>query len=56
MFPESIQKAPFFARGSYRIILYVVLIVWLLPLIGVFIDFLPFPGRHQLWKLLGLAD
>jgi len=35
MFPESIQKAPFFARGSYRIILYVVLIVWLLPLIGV---------------------
>ena len=37
MFPESIQKAPFFARGSYRIILYVVLIVWLLPLIGVFL-------------------
>ena len=35
MFPESIQKAPFFARGSYRIILYVVLIVWQLPLIGV---------------------
>jgi multiple sugar transport system permease protein len=35
MFPESIQKASFFARGSYRIILYVVLIVWLLPLIGV---------------------
>ena len=35
MFPESIQKAPFFARGSYRIILYVVLIVWLLPIIGV---------------------
>ena len=35
MFPESIQKAPIFARCSYRIILYVVLIVWLLPLIGV---------------------
>lgn len=35
MFPESIQKAPFFARCGYRIILYVVLIVWLLPLIGV---------------------
>ena len=35
MFPESIQKAPFFARGSYRIILYVALIVWLLPLIGI---------------------
>ena len=35
MFPESIQKAPFIARGSYRIILYVALIVWLLPLIGV---------------------
>ena len=35
MFPESILKAPFIARGSYRIILYVVLIVWLLPLIGV---------------------
>ena len=37
MFPEPIQKAPFFARCSYRIILYVVLIVWLLPLIGVFL-------------------
>ena len=35
MFPESIQQAPFFARDSYRIILYVALIVWLLPLIGV---------------------
>ena len=35
MFPEPIQKAPFFARGSYRIILYVVLIIWLLPLAGV---------------------
>ena len=35
MFTEPIQKAPFFARVSYRIILYVVLIVWLLPLIGV---------------------
>ena len=35
MFPEPIQKAHFIARGSYRIILYVVLIVWLLPLIGV---------------------
>ncbi|HCV46195.1 MAG TPA: sugar ABC transporter permease [Deltaproteobacteria bacterium] len=35
MFPESIQKAPIFARGSYRIILYVFLIVWLLPLVGV---------------------
>ncbi len=35
MFPEPIQKAPFFARGIFRIILYVVLIIWLLPLIGV---------------------
>ena len=37
MFPEPIQKAPFLARGSYRIILYVTLIVWMLPLAGVFL-------------------
>ena len=37
MFPEPIQKAPFIARGSYRIILYVTLIVWMLPLAGVFL-------------------
>ena len=37
MFPDPIQKAPFFARGSYRIILYVTLIVWMLPLAGVFL-------------------
>ena len=37
MFPEPIQKAPFIARGSYRIILYVTLIVWMLPLVGVFL-------------------
>ena len=37
MFPEPIQKAPFLARGSYRIILYVTLIVWMLPLVGVFL-------------------
>ncbi len=35
MFPDPIQKAPFLARGSYRIILYVTLIVWMLPLAGV---------------------
>jgi len=35
MFPEPIQKAPFIARGSFRIILYVTLIVWMLPLAGV---------------------
>ena len=35
MFPEPIQKAPFIARGSFRIILYVTLIVWILPLAGV---------------------
>ena len=35
MFPEPIQKAPFIARGSFRIILYVALIVWILPLAGV---------------------
>ena len=37
MFPEPIQKAPFIARGSYRIILYVTLIIWILPLAGVFL-------------------
>ncbi len=37
MFPEPIQKAHFIARGSYRIILYVTLIVWMLPLAGVFL-------------------
>ena len=37
MFPEPIQKAPFIARGSYLIILYVTLIVWMLPLAGVFL-------------------
>ena len=37
MFPEPIQKAPFIARGSYRIILYVTLIVLMLPLAGVFL-------------------
>ena len=37
MFPDPIQKAPFLARGSYRIILYVTLIVWMLPLTGVFL-------------------
>ena len=37
MFPEPIQKAPFLARGSYRIILYVTLIVWMRPLAGVFL-------------------
>ena len=37
MFPEPIQKAPFIVRGSYRIILYVTLIVWMLPLAGVFL-------------------
>ena len=37
MFPDPIQKAPFLARASYRIILYVTLIVWMLPLAGVFL-------------------
>ena len=37
MFPEPIQKAPFIARGSYRIILYVTMIIWILPLAGVFL-------------------
>ena len=37
MFPDPIQKAPFLARGSYRIILYVTLIFWMLPLAGVFL-------------------
>ena len=37
MFPDPIQKAPFLAQGTYRIILYVTLIVWMLPLTGVFL-------------------
>ena len=37
MFPATIQKASFLVRGSYRIILYVTLIVWMLPLAGVFL-------------------
>ena len=37
MFPEPIQKATFFSRGSYRIVLYVAIIVWLLPLAAVFL-------------------
>ena len=37
MFPDPIQKAPFLARGCYRIILYMTLIVWMLPLAGVFL-------------------
>ena len=37
MFPESIQKATFFSRGRYRIVLYVAIIVWLLPLAAVFL-------------------
>ena len=37
MFPEPIQKAPFLARGSYRIFIYVALLIWILPLVGVFL-------------------
>ena len=37
MFPEPIQKATLFSRGSYRIVLYVAIIVWLLPLAAVFL-------------------
>lgn len=37
MFPEPIQKATFFSRGSYRILLYFAIIVWLLPLAAVFL-------------------
>ena len=37
MYPEPIQKSPFIARGSYRIILYVAMIIWILPLAGVFL-------------------
>jgi len=37
MFPEPIQKATFFSRGRYRIVLYVAIIVWLLPLAAVFL-------------------
>ena len=37
MFPEPIQKATFFSRGSYRIVLYFAIIVWLLPLAAGFL-------------------
>ena len=37
MYPEPIQKSPLIARGSYRIILYVAMIIWILPLVGVFL-------------------
>ena len=37
MYPEPIQKSPFIARGSYRIILYVAMVIWILPLAGVFL-------------------
>ncbi len=37
MYPEPIQKFPFIARGSYRIILYVAMVIWILPLAGVFL-------------------
>ncbi len=37
MFTEPIQKATFFSRGRYRIVLYVAIIVWLLPLAAVFL-------------------
>ena len=37
MYPEPIQKSPFIERGSYRIILYVAMIIWILPLAGVFL-------------------
>ena len=37
MFPEPIQKATFFSRGSYRIVLYFAIIAWLLPLAAVFL-------------------
>ena len=32
MFPEPIQKSSIFVRGRYRIVLYISLIIWLLPL------------------------
>ena len=37
MYPEPIQKSPFIARGCYRIILYVTMVIWILPLAGVFL-------------------
>ena len=37
MYPEPIQKSSFIARGSYRIILYVAMVIWILPLAGVFL-------------------
>ncbi len=37
MFTEPIQKATLFSRGSYRIILYIAIIVWMLPLAAVFL-------------------
>ena len=34
MFPQPIQKSTIFVRGTYRIVLYVSLAVWLLPLLA----------------------
>ena len=34
MFPQPIQKSTIFVRGTYRIVLYVSLTVWLLPLLA----------------------
>ena len=37
MYPEPIQKSSLIVSGSYRIILYVAMIIWILPLAGVFL-------------------
>ena len=37
MFPQSLENSSFFAKGSYRIILYIFLLIWLLPLFGILV-------------------
>ena len=35
MFPEEISKKPFFFKISYRIFIYIFLIIWLIPFFGI---------------------
>ena len=37
MFPNSLENSSFFAKGSYRVFLYIFLLIWLLPLFGILV-------------------
>ncbi len=37
MFPTPIQKSAIFSRASYRIILYLTLLIWLMPIFAIFL-------------------